>query len=291
MAGEGAVSSYVLAQDLDRAHGRVHSVFRSSLNVLVNGFLLHIGSLSDPLSCLGIAIPASDMRELLGKARTGDLVFLSGGIMRIYVRAGVVRVGYGGLGLVDTGIPRLGDDWREDILRRAIAPIDFCGKVGLPASQGLARALRNLSCAALGAEGTPSVQAAAQFLIGRGLGLTPSGDDLLAGYGIALWARSHEDLLAGLRAQGLPGCTTDVSAAYLRAMAEGHANAAFIDLVRSLRAGDEALCRNAVSEICSVGHTSGHDSLLGFVVGMGLLECVGGPERFACESRIDRIAS
>lgn len=291
MAKEGAVSSYVLAQELEGARGSVHSTFRSSMNVQADGFLLHIGSIVDPLSCLGIAIPEAEMGTLLGTARRGDLAFFDKGVLRIYTRTGVTRIAYGDFEPVDTAIPSLGDDWCADVLRSAIAPIDFREEMGLPPSQDLARALHDLSCASLGVEDVESVRVAVRFLVGRGLGLTPSGDDLLAGYGTALWARSRDDLLAELHMDGLSACTTDVSAAYLRAMAEGHANTGFIDLVRSLRAGDGGLCRGAVDEICSIGHTSGHDSLLGFVVGMGLLESIGGPECFSCESRTGRIAS
>lgn len=291
MAEERAVSSYVLAQDLEGARGNVHSTFHSSMNVQADGFLLHISSIADPLSCLGIAIPEAEMGTLLGAARRGDLAFFGKGVLRIYTRMGVTRIAYGDFEPVDTAIPPLGDDWCAEVLRNAIAPIDFREEMGLPPSQDLARALRDLSCASLGVGDVESVRAAARFLVGRGLGLTPSGDDLLAGYGTALWARSRNGLLAVLRMDGLSSGTTDVSAAYLRAMAEGHANTGFIDLLRALRAEDGDLCRRAVAEIRSVGHTSGHDSLLGFIVGMGLLESIGGPACFACESRTGCIAS
>ena len=291
MAGEGVVSTYVLSQELEGTCGNVHSTFRSSMNVQADGFLLHIGATTDSLSCLGIAIPENEIKTLLKWTRRGDLAFLSKGVLRIYSRAGATRIEYGDFKPVDTTVPPLGDGWCVDVLRSAIAAIDFCGETGLPPSQDLAWALRDLSCAALGARGVESVRAAARFLVGRGLGLTPSGDDFLAGYGTALRARSLKDLLAGFSMDELSERTTDVSAAYLRAMAEGHANSAFIDLVRSLRVGDGDLCQGTVAEICSVGHTSGHDSLLGFVVGMGLLESIGGPGCFACESRTGRIAS
>lgn len=295
MAGEGVVSTYVVAQELDGARGSVHSIFRSSMNVQLGGFLLHIGASGDVLSCLGIALPKKESGALFGTARRGDLAFFDRGVLRIYARAGVLRIECGDLVPVDTAIPSLGDGWGTDALRSAVAPIDFRERVGLPPSQELARALCELSIATFGLGGVESVRAATRFLLGRGLGLTPAGDDLLAGYGTALWARSLRaplrDLLVGLSVDKLSAGTTDVSAAYLRAMGEGHANGVFIDLVRSLRTGDRDLCRRAVAKICSVGHSSGHDGLLGFVVGMGLLESIGGPRRFACERGASRIAS
>ena len=51
------ISDYA-AVNLDsfKATGAVHSVFRTSLNVMLDEFLLHIGSVEAPLSCLGITV-------------------------------------------------------------------------------------------------------------------------------------------------------------------------------------------------------------------------------------------
>ena len=283
MTGEGAISTYVLEQGLDGARGFVHSTFRSSLNVAADGFLLHVGKVNDPLSCLGMAVPKDEMRELLGRACQEDLVVFGEGFLRVYSTGGVTRIDYSGFGPVDTRIPRLGEDWSGKTLACAISDVDFREGVGLHPSHALAEALIDLSRAASGEDGGPSLVAdVADFLIGRGLGLTPSGDDLLAGFGCAQWARSHEELLAGIRVEGLPGRTTDVSVAYLRAMADGYANPDFVSLVRAVDAGDLRLTRKAAEGILTVGHTSGHDSLLGFVVGMGLLDCLGGSDAFSC---------
>lgn len=283
MTGEGAISTYVLEQGLDGARGFVHSTFRSSLNVAADGFLLHVGKVNDPLSCLGMAVPKDEMRELLGRARQGDLVVFGEGFLRVYSQTGVTRIGYGGYGRVDTRVPRLGEGWSGEALASAIVDIDFFAGIGLHPSHALAEALVDLSRAVEGsADGANLVSGAAEFLVGRGLGLTPSGDDVLAGYGCALWARSREEALAGIRADGLSGRTTDVSVAYLRAMADGHANADFVNLVRALGEDDEGQCRASIAAVLDVGHTSGYDSLLGFVVGMGLLGNIGGPLAFSC---------
>lgn len=134
----------------------------------------------------------------------------------------------------------------------------------------LAEALRTDDPARAGAL---AYQAAAA-LAGLGPGLTPSGDDLLAGAMIAL------ALLAPARAPGvaariLAGArdrTTRISRAYLDAAAAGEAGEAWHALA-SLLAGPAGTDRardlaGAVGRILSFGETSGSDMLAGFVLAM-----------------------
>ena len=275
MEKTGAVSTYVLGQGLDHASGRVHSVFGTSLNIEANGFLLHVGSVASPLSCLGVALPEQTMSELLGVAHVGDLVAFRPSAFRVYARARVVRVELDQLRRVSTEVPVVGESWSREALEAAVDPEELAGGIGLAPSADLAAALEALSQVALGGDAA-GLDRAVAFLMGRGLGLTPSGDDILAGFGTALRARGLAGRFdgQGVAAQAASR-TTSVSAAYLRAMADGYANEDYVDLVRGLGTTDAGACRGAVAHILAVGHTSGHDSLLGFVAGMGLLDHLG----------------
>lgn len=275
----GAVSTYVLQQGLDHTTGRVHSVFRTSLNIEVNGFLLHVGGMSDPLSCLGISLPDQEVAQLLAVTRVGDLVVFRSGTLRLYAQTRVVRVDLNSLDLVSTKVPVLGESWSRRTLEKALQPVEIVSGTGLVPSADLSAALRVLSRVAMGCD-DERLDHAVMFLMGRGLGLTPSGDDILMGFGTALGARGLTSVFDGRNvASSAVGRTTDVSIAYLRAMADGYANEDFVSLVRSLRDRDDAVCRSAVARILSVGHTSGHDSLLGFIIGMGLFDLLEGPLR------------
>ncbi len=111
------------------------------------------------------------------------------------------------------------------------------------------------------------VAAAVAGLVGLGPGLTPAGDDVLAGALVALVAGGDDDRAAALRA-GVRPCrerTTTLSAALL-----GHAAAgrAVPQLARHLRAPDDAV---ALAALLAVGGSSGAALALGARIGLSCL--------------------
>lgn len=115
-----------------------------------------------------------------------------------------------------------------------------------------------------------SLTAAASRLAGLGPGLTPSGDDLLAGVLLAchLWPDRAGPL--GTRAVGQIVLETArvrtgrVSQAYLEAASAGHAPDRWHDFVRRLP-GDPHQAVDAAARILETGETSGADMLAGFL--------------------------
>lgn len=105
-------------------------------------------------------------------------------------------------------------------------------------------------------------------LAGLGLGLTPSGDDILVGVLMALTVSSPPN--AGqLRATVLAaaaGRNPRISAAYLDAAAKGEANEAWHRLLDILPSGDSAVVSSAARTVMSMGETSGADMLAGFLL-------------------------
>lgn len=116
-----------------------------------------------------------------------------------------------------------------------------------------------------------------EHLIGLGPGLTPSMDDWLLGL-LYYWEHNRVKMFEGslyLLRQGLrklsPGRTTDISAAFLTAAAEGYA---FEILDRAL-AGNFAADTDGI--LC-VGSSSGADILTGMVCAAELLNISSGAE-------------
>lgn len=112
-----------------------------------------------------------------------------------------------------------------------------------------------------------------QKLLGRGMGLTPEGDDLLAGWLVA--ARSlHHEQFETVRDQVLsaaPARTSAFSAALLLHAAEGYGVAPLIDYVDALAQsplGDSTAAKRAA--LTGVGHTSGRALALGVEWAFGL---------------------
>ena len=141
--------------------------------------------------------------------------------------------------------------------------------------------LRSLT-RALEAHGSADVQDAVTALLGLGPGLTPEGDDVLAGLLVGLAAVPRErplarrlgDLVAGLAASR----TTTLSAALLRDAAAGFAVPALVDLVDGLPVVDQMdrttthrRLADVVVRLLAVGHTSGAALAHGAVAAARLL--------------------
>lgn len=126
------------------------------------------------------------------------------------------------------------------------------------------------------------VRAAASALCGLGPGLTPSGDDYLAGAMLALWAGHHPQRarLCDAIYEGASGRTTSLSNAFLAAAARGETNEQWHRLLAALSTPasrdpadsghrhtfEQIEC--AVRDISTFGATSGMDLLGGFEAGL-----------------------
>lgn len=102
-------------------------------------------------------------------------------------------------------------------------------------------------------------------LIGLGPGLTPSGDDVLAGVMIALSRLGYENVSACLwhwLAPQLRGRTGDLSAAHLAAASQGQGHSALHAVLDSV-SGATMLRERAIVDLGQVGHCSGWDALAG----------------------------
>lgn len=96
------------------------------------------------------------------------------------------------------------------------------------------------------------------LLVGRGQGLTPSGDDVVCGALAAAHAWSSQrrvDALWSATVGGLAG-TTDLSAQFLRSAYGGHVSGELRALLLALSAGR---WQAELDELLRVGHTSGAD--------------------------------
>jgi hypothetical protein len=103
-------------------------------------------------------------------------------------------------------------------------------------------------------------------LIGLGPGLTPSGDDALAGALLALHAVSRGDVAETLGAWLRPraeGRTGLVSLAHLQRAARGEGAAVLHDALAALASGAEAALGAVPTAVGRLGHSSGWDGLAG----------------------------
>jgi hypothetical protein len=113
------------------------------------------------------------------------------------------------------------------------------------------------------------LQTAARGLIGLGPGLTPSGDDVLAGALLGLHATGNAALAAQLGthvAAASVGGTSPLSAAFLRCAIDGETSA---HLHQAMSAAlTNADWPAALDSLNRIGHTSGWDHLAGFLIAL-----------------------
>jgi hypothetical protein len=110
---------------------------------------------------------------------------------------------------------------------------------------------------------TEQVSRAASLLAGLGSGLTPAGDDYLVGVMAALWLAGFKSLLPHIAEVAIPQTTT-LSAAFLRAAAQGEFVEPWHELAQSLDTGEAELLSRAAVRVAQFGASSGRDALAGF---------------------------
>jgi hypothetical protein len=117
--------------------------------------------------------------------------------------------------------------------------------------------------------------ASLRSLIGLGPGLTPSGDDFVVGYLAGLRSAAGHELLRWKFLTAIGDSLSDaasragtISRAYLLAGARGHFSEPISMLARQLsEATDMDSLRAATRGALQIGHTSGADGVLGFLLG------------------------
>jgi uncharacterized protein DUF2877 len=118
----------------------------------------------------------------------------------------------------------------------------------------------------------PDALASARELSGLGPGLTPSGDDLLAGLALGLRAGGGHrpgPLQDALNA-AVEGRTTDLAATRVRHATAGRADESVHSLLTALVSGPDDGLDRAVRRAVAYGHSSGVDTVVGLLVGLAL---------------------
>ena len=268
-----------------RFNGAVHSVFRQACNIrLDDGRLLallapHLGNVPH-----GVRLDVPAAFDFARHVAVGQ---------RVGCRADVLRAAGGGLSIdlgtaqpwrgelpaagVDLTNPKVVLAWRAAscALQHRRPRTDRSDFVSLAravdrAGVRLARAARVLQ--------PEEAARALDGLIGRGPGLTPSGDDLIVGFLAGLWSTPGDDparrgfldaLCAAVAAAA--AATGDISRVYLTHATQGRFAQPLTTLARRIaEGGDLGLVEFATTAALRVGHTSGADGVLGLLLGLAV---------------------
>ena len=265
---------------------RVHSVFRQAFNLQApDGALLGVvlaESGNGPASLL--LAPTPDLPPLDEHLQPGDEAHARAGLLTV---AKWLTVNLGGVDLWSPAPIRLSLPIEEIAARivhvrsqaAALAHDDGFASLLSDSASGrpdlaLLRAsalLDNLGLA-IRARRWQDVSAPARALSGLGSGLTPSGDDVLAGLALGIRAGlgTLPEPLAAALDDAVEGRTTDLAVARVRHAVAGRPDEAVHRLLTALVDGPADDLDPAVRAVVEYGHSSGADTLVGIDRGLRL---------------------
>ena len=204
----------------------IHSHFKSSMNLLCNDQLIYIGSRALPF---GIQI--SNFNEI----RNASSIRLEHKSLYFKVETGEVAVDFSFAPKTNDlhkGILK-GANWKIDIIKECVEP-----KLLEPLMKYL----------------------------GRGIGLTPSGDDFLVGlYCVSYCDPDLRSQMNELSSINFSEYTTKISSQYLELARKGRFNP---DLLLLLETDNQLIFRAILQRIMDIGYSSGVDTLEGILCGL-----------------------
>jgi hypothetical protein len=276
--------------------GRVHSVFAHVLNLqTVEGKLVSLASRALDDAPGTLVVDVADF--LQSHAAPGDAVSVTAGTLhvgqRLAVRFGTARAWQRALPPypADIAMLRANLATARSILQRGQregaqppVPGQAYGRglapssTPVPSSALVAAARQRLArhvdalCTALAAADAASTSRHAHAMLGLGPGLTPAGDDVLAGvFAVIALPRSPlaplldtaRDVAAAAGVQ-----TNAISAAMLDAAVRGEVRERIVALLDSLLRGPVAAVPARMAPVLSIGASSGRDLCAGIAVGL-----------------------
>ena len=269
----GAKSSLLAQYRGLKELGSVHGKFANGFNVQFPTRLLYVGNCDAPLSAFGITIPSDRMATLLSGLSIGDLVTHKGEKLFIYGRDGVMRLDLAGLEDIDLKFQRYTFDpamLASSEVFSLLEDMKLSDATGLDRNQETHRQLTKLWQS--DKEDFAENYRLVSYLAGRGVGLTPSGDDILLGFTFALmlfgkfvhWERA---ISIGINKE----TTTAISMAYLTALLSGYVSEPLLQFSALMNCNGSGLVREKTLAVAAFGHTSGVDVLFGFYMGLKFL--------------------
>ena len=262
-----ALSTYALEVIQNEQEAVVHSVYRNTINILINDSLLAIQTKNSPISPISLItkLNSNDFEKL--SLKPGQCVKLRYSKAKIYDLAPKNEISHGvrhelyrkftkiitqshtgGFELIFQSSEKVNEDLILSIVETKIHIIhNFCLKNDFPkASQKLGE------------------------LVGLGIGLTPSGDDFLCGIlaGLHIQGKEYSEFAYYLRKniQANLQRTNEISRAFLSCALEGHFSLAINELWKNPNTED-------ISKMFyNIGHSSGMDTLCGIYFLFFLME-------------------
>lgn len=267
------ISDYLIPLHQFGKIGKIHSVFNRSFNIEIGGQLINLADYYDYLSSFGINLPHSLFQELLPFIQQGNQVRISEEELLIYSRAGVKKIHLSPSTIVSLDLTQLTLTKAQQVtLKTRLEEQHLTNKIGLPLDNRTRHFFEKMSQKNHYWR-SEEWQELIHYLIGRGQGLTPSGDDILIAYLLMLTICSDargDALMRSLELTEL--ATTDVSKAYIISSMKGYSNSFFYQLIFALSQTNYGKLDQLIAKLMAIGHTSGKDLCFGLSLALQGIE-------------------
>lgn len=256
----------------------VHSCFENGCNIIIENKLCFVGNKKDCLLPYSLVIDRKHTATLRRHISCGHSVFRWNEVLHRLETDGL-SLSFKNARLYDSRFTKKNDPLPRNSLDLLKDRVDLTLKTGFGQSIGELTDLKNHEIQQLTKSfGTPDARQASRTLrrfMGRGMGLTPSGDDFLLG--ILFVNHIHPILSQPFYGQLKDFAqeqiyTTDISNHFYRCAFKHLFSQIFINLYNALETSDTQLLKKGIQTMLSVGHTSGRDMLSGIVVGLEMAE-------------------
>ena len=257
----------------NRRVGKVHSKFNNGLNVQFDDVLIYVGCSGTPLSPFGLNIEKEKLKAILRSVQIDQMVVHKEKSLIFYSIDGPINIYYKNFKVINLRLPKTKCSIEGIVvssLYKYLGNMEFEKLVGIPLDERADRYIKMLLNSDK-SDWTVNV-AIIRFFTGRGKGLTPSGDDILLGFTMAIIRFGNFNIWRQVLMLEVNGDkTTTISVAYLQALLQGYVNELLIQLIKLLDHAEPADVEKTIKKVQSFGHTSGNDTLFGFLLGLEFL--------------------
>lgn len=270
------ISSYINPITKFGKIGKIHSIFTHSINIQIGYHLVNIGCFENYLSCFGMNIPENILQSIIHSVGKNEIVKFSNDYLYFYTKDGIKKISLVDSNIVDLKI-NVFSQFPKAELKKVLKILErkkLDQRIGLPNNSLFKTFTEEMTTFK-----NLNIEQVVTWLLGRGKGLTPSGDDILCGYiFILLLVGKATNYLSNFIEQILSNLslTTDVSKAYLVCATQGYVNSKVYQLYESLKNHDLKNIDRELNSILNIGHTSGND--LSYGIELGILASLNTPE-------------
>ncbi|MED3549878.1 DUF2877 domain-containing protein [Cytobacillus praedii] len=268
--------------------GSVHSLFQNGLNIRMGGRLFFIGTDKNGKLPFGIHLQKDAIQRLLSSIQAPAAVHWDNDSKELIFEDSNIRVNFQKGTPFSNIVPFTKNDRSTQYLETFIKALAIEGEqtgLDLDIEQFLLEYLRmqkeKYSASAnevyrlmdaLSSHDSSEVDRVLRYFLGRGRGLTPSGDDHLVGLlaihtisGICspLFLQTIQDILLN------ESVTTDIGREYLLYALKGEFSSTIVNILNCLAEKDrQEEAEKHVLHLLTVGHSSGIDTAFGLLIGL-----------------------